>query len=772
MSLNDSKAKKTAVMTLLAGILLMSTSIVALSVRPASAFDPGGPPVGGAAPSVPTGNWEWMLYQPTGGSYSPQTQINKDNIQYLETRWIFPIPRAGADSKRAVQYGSITPPLIVDGTVYFSTRDKRVYAVDAATGKIIWVNNYMNTYDPNWHRGNYTGGWLNPPASETHAINYYRDKGWLIPSATACMVYGIDAKDGKTAWVVKPEVLCGTNAEFGDVAKGQIGTIGNQGVMGSQSNPPVFQGNIMFVPWGGGSGSGGRAFVSGVDMSDPQNPRRLYREFVQPPAQGDPEWAIKQCTQANGNGWYFEYPRYLEGINHPARDREPTYLATKCTEVDPEVVRNDWIDMVPGSPHFGKMHTASAIAPVWGQYLLDPQTGIVFVGWGDEGPYPNLTHRYGPAVHGSGFTAHDIRTGKIVWWFDANIRDLWDYDCSWSGTLANVQGKTAYIKPCKNGIVYALDGATGKPFWIYDGGTFINRGGPPWADNGQNYGVDRNNNPRSPDACCRLTKEHMSRQWMNYPQKGPIKTACYTACMESDVAYDGKKVYVMHYNDYRTLLVGNVRPFGNNGAGTDAALNAQAPPRNWQLSALDVNTGKVVWTNQETGYGYRGGISTTGGMVQIYPQDGNLRWIDADTGKLLHQKYFGISVNVMPTIGAGKDGKYRIYTFIGGGGGGFQAPGVSATVDGSLIAFGLPDVIPQPQVITKEVIKEVQVPKEVIKEVVKEVQVPKEVIKEVIKEVPKEVTVETVSPISYAAIGIGVVLVVISGVLFSRKKKV
>jgi len=45
------------------------------------------------------------------------------------------------------------------------------------------------------------------------------------------------------------------------------------------------------------------------------------------------------------------------------------------------------------------------------------------------------------------------------------------------------------------------------------------------------------------------------------------------------------------------------------------------------------------------------------------------------------------------------------------------------------------------------------------------------VIKEVIKEVPKEVTVETISPISYAAIGIGVVLVVISGVLFSRKKK-
>ena len=44
-------------------------------------------------------------------------------------------------------------------------------------------------------------------------------------------------------------------------------------------------------------------------------------------------------------------------------------------------------------------------------------------------------------------------------------------------------------------------------------------------------------------------------------------------------------------------------------------------------------------------------------------------------------------------------------------------------------------------------------------------------VKEVTKEVTKTVTVETISPISYAAIGIGVVMVVFGGVLFSRRKK-
>jgi hypothetical protein len=99
--------------------------------------------------------------------------------------------------------------------------------------------------------------------------------------------------------------------------------------------------------------------------------------------------------------------------------------------------------------------------------------------------------------------------------------------------------------------------------------------------------------------------------------------------------------------------------------------------------------------------------------------------------------------------------------------GGRAVPG-RTSVPGALMAYGLPDKLPEPQVITKEVIKEV--PKEVIKEV------PKEVIKEVIKEVPKEVTrtvtVETVGPITYASIGIAVIAIVVAGVVFSRRKKV
>ena len=83
-------------------------------------------------------------------------------------------------------------------------------------------------------------------------------------------------------------------------------------------------------------------------------------------------------------------------------------------------------------------------------------------------------------------------------------------------------------------------------------------------------------------------------------------------------------------------------------------------------------------------------------------------------------------------------------------------------VGGVLLASCSPQVV--------EVEKEVVVTQIVREEVIVEKEVPVEV--EVIKEVVNEVTVteEVISPISYVAIGLGVILVVIAGVLYSRTR--
>ena len=35
-------------------------------------------------------NWEWVNHDSFGGSFNPQSQINEDNVEFLEMKWLFP----------------------------------------------------------------------------------------------------------------------------------------------------------------------------------------------------------------------------------------------------------------------------------------------------------------------------------------------------------------------------------------------------------------------------------------------------------------------------------------------------------------------------------------------------------------------------------------------------------------------------------------------------------------------------------------------------------
>ena len=103
--------------------------------------------------------------------------MNKENVQHVELKWIYPIPSANQLGGGALtNFGSVTegttaPPLIVDGTVYILTNWKRVYAMDAGNGDIKWTwtheidyQTVVDTCDPACF----------PPGagSHVHALNY------------------------------------------------------------------------------------------------------------------------------------------------------------------------------------------------------------------------------------------------------------------------------------------------------------------------------------------------------------------------------------------------------------------------------------------------------------------------------------------------------------------------------------------------------------------------------------------------------------------------
>ena len=93
-----------------------------------------------------SGSVEWPAYgnDPGGMRFSPLKQINTGNVKQLTVAWTF---RTGeleqykgtsADEKAAFE----ATPVMVDGTLFFSTPSSRVFAIDAATGQQKW------SYDP------------------------------------------------------------------------------------------------------------------------------------------------------------------------------------------------------------------------------------------------------------------------------------------------------------------------------------------------------------------------------------------------------------------------------------------------------------------------------------------------------------------------------------------------------------------------------------------------------------------------------------------------
>jgi len=83
--------------------------------------------------SKPAGseNLNWPAYGggPLNDHFSPLAQINRANVRRLQVAWSFDTGEEG---------GLQTSPIVVDGVLYGVTPTQKVFAVDAATGSLLW----------------------------------------------------------------------------------------------------------------------------------------------------------------------------------------------------------------------------------------------------------------------------------------------------------------------------------------------------------------------------------------------------------------------------------------------------------------------------------------------------------------------------------------------------------------------------------------------------------------------------------------------------------
>jgi quinohemoprotein ethanol dehydrogenase len=175
-------------------------------------------------------------------SYSRLDQINVGDIGKLGLAWSLDLP--GEVSLEAT-------PLEVDGTIYFTGSEAKVYAVDAKTGEINW------TYDPQV--------WKHNPDKMHFSFGANRgmayENGKVFAAALDGRLFAFDAKTGKVLWVVD------------SIPTGMLNV--------STGAPRVMNGKVIIG--NGGADFGSRGFVTAFDAN---TGAQLWRFYVTP---GSPE---------------------------------------------------------------------------------------------------------------------------------------------------------------------------------------------------------------------------------------------------------------------------------------------------------------------------------------------------------------------------------------------------------------------------------------------------------------------------------------------------
>src|SRR5262249_34829127 len=123
------------------------------------------------------GDWLMARRNYQGWSYSPLTQITRDNVKDLQLSWVWTMNDGGSNEPT---------PLVHNGGVYLTNTPNIIQALDARTGELIWEHRVP----PHAFIG----------AAAMRNIAIYRDK--VFVATTDAHLVALDARTGRTVWTV------------------------------------------------------------------------------------------------------------------------------------------------------------------------------------------------------------------------------------------------------------------------------------------------------------------------------------------------------------------------------------------------------------------------------------------------------------------------------------------------------------------------------------------------------------------------------------------
>ena len=167
----------------------------------------------------------WREYLGRGSSqYSALDQINRKNVHKLEVAWVYRTGDADLENRSQIQAN----PIVVDGVLYATSAQLKVFALNAGTGEPQW------TFDP--FEGSYDLFGL----GVNRGVTYWEHNGdRRILFAAASRLYAIDAGTGT------PIESFGDNGSI-DLREGLDRDIGDLFI--SSNTPGVIYDNLLIVP--------------------------------------------------------------------------------------------------------------------------------------------------------------------------------------------------------------------------------------------------------------------------------------------------------------------------------------------------------------------------------------------------------------------------------------------------------------------------------------------------------------------------------------------
>ncbi len=352
---------------------------------------------------------EWRAYGADKATtkYSPLDQINRDTVHDLEVVWRqSTIPDAVRQGNTiAAPGGSQNTPLMVGGLVYISTALGSIAALDATSGEVVW-------FDPlpeREGRGTRQGG-------ATRGVAYWSD--------------GPDREDERILAVIEGQLVA-LDAKTG----ARYPSFGDGGAVDLTTG--YDDRTVETFRWRSAPLVVNDVVVIGSFVMDIINHTMPARKENQP---GD----VRGFDVRTGEQLWISHTIPREG--EPGNE---TWLTP------PNEDRASW-------EYTGNTN-------MWASPAGDEELGYVYLPLSTPTSDYYGGHRPGDNLFAESLVCLDVRTGELIWYFQAVHHGIWDYDFPAAPNLVDITVDGRPIKAVaivsKQAFTYVFDRVTGEPVW-------------------------------------------------------------------------------------------------------------------------------------------------------------------------------------------------------------------------------------------------------------------------------------------------------------------